>query len=114
MNQPINDEGATSVSYTVKELFEDIKDSLKNLDVKMSNKASRDELQELAGELQHEVNELNARLTSHHGRIDKLEARQEFEERTSSKISEWRKWLWPFLATILLIAISIVQLLKTK
>lgn len=113
--QPQSDEGgAYSVSYSVKELFEEIKESLEKLDNKLVNKASRDELQALASELQHEVNELNTRLSSQRGRIDKLEARQEFEERTSSKISEWRKWLLPFLLTVALVVIAIMQLLKTK
>ena len=114
MNPGPVDDGATSVSYSVKELFEEIKGSLERLDTKLSNKASRDELQALASELQHEVNELNNRLSSQRGRLDKLEAARELNERTDSAMSEWRKWVWPFLATIALLVIAVLQLMKTK
>lgn len=114
MNQQPSDESYTSVSYSVKELFEEIKVSLDKLDTKLSNKASRDELQALASELQHEVNELNNRLTSQRGRIDRLEAARELAEKTTSAVSEWKRWLWPFLLTIALVVIAVMQLQKTK
>lgn len=115
VNSQPHDEGAyTSVSYSVKELFEEIKTSLDKLDVKISNKASRDELQTLASELQHEVNELNNRLASQRGRIDRLEAAKELAEKTTNAVSEWKRWLWPFLLTIALVVIAVMQLQKTK
>ena len=113
MTPNVSDEGANSVSYSVKELFEEIKGSLERLDTKLSNKASRDELQALASELQHEVNELNNRLSSQRGRIDKLEAARELAERTTTAVSEWKRWLWPFLLTVALVVIAIMQLQKS-
>lgn len=107
------DESANTVSYSVKELFEDIKLSLDKLDTKLSNKASRDELQALAAELQHEVNELNNQLASQRGRLDKIEAAKELAEKTTTAVSEWKRWLWPFLLTVALVVIAIMQLQKT-
>ena len=107
------DESANTVSYSVKELFNDIKLSLERLDIKLSNKASRDELQALAAELQHEVNELNAQLASQRGRLDKMEAVQELSEKTTHAVSEWKRWLWPFLLTVALVVIAVMQLQKT-
>lgn len=104
----------TSVSYSVKELFEEIKGSLEKLDNKLTNKVDRDELQAVAGELQHEINEVNNRLTSQRGRIDRLETARELAERTTKAVSEWKRWLWPFLLTVALVIIAIMQLQKTK
>jgi DNA repair exonuclease SbcCD ATPase subunit len=113
--QPYDESGVhTSVSYSVKELFEEIKTSLDKLDTKLSSKASRDELQALASELQHEVNELNNRLASQRGRIDRLEAAKELAEKTTNAVSEWKKWFLPTLLTIALVVIAILQLMKTK
>lgn len=114
MNPQPDESVHTSVSYSVKELFEEIKISLDKLDVKLTSKASRDELQALASELQHEVNELNNRLTSQRGRIDRLEAAKELTEKTTNAMSEWKRWFFPTLLTISLVVIAVMQLMKTK
>lgn len=114
MNPAGSDDGGNTVSYSVKELFEEIKGSLDRLDTKLSNKASRDELQALAAELQHEVNELNTLLATQRARVDKLEAARELTEKTTNAVSEWKRWLWPFLLTVALVVIAVMQLQKTQ
>lgn len=109
-----DDSAYTSVSYSVKELFEEIKTSLEKLDTKLNNKASRDELQVLASELQHEVNELNTQLSTHRGRIDKLEAAREMEEKANNAVSEWKKWALPVVLSVVLVVLGVMQLYKTK
>ena len=98
------------VSYTVKELFEDIKRELESLNDKLDNKADRVELLELA----REVANIRTQFVSLQGMISDVETSSAVHVQTTNAEREWRRWAIPTLLTVALLVIGVVQLAQTR
>jgi len=97
------------VSYTVKELFEDIKRELESLNTKLDNKADRVELLELA----REVANIRTQFVTLQGMIAEVETANTIHAETDKAKVEWNRWAVPTLLTIALLVIGVIQLIKT-
>jgi hypothetical protein len=104
-----DDQGSTvNVSYTVKELFEDIKRELENLSNKLDSKADRVELLELS----REVADIRTQFVTLQNMITEVETVSTVHAQTSRAQKEWQQWAIPTLLTVALLAVGIVQLMK--
>jgi hypothetical protein len=97
------------VSYTVKELFEDIKRELENLNTKLDHKADRVELLELA----REVANIRTQFVSLQGLISEVETVNTIHAENDKAQVEWRRWTIPTLLSIALLVIGVLQLIRT-
>jgi len=107
-----NDEQVTTVhvSYTVKELFEDIKRELEGLSIKLDSKADRVELLELS----REVANIRTQFVSLQSMINEVETASVVHEQTSRAQREWKQWAIPTLLALALLAVGVIQLIQTK
>lgn len=104
-----DDQGsAVNVSYTVKELFEDIKRELENLSIKLDSKADRVELLELS----REVADIRTQFVALQNMINEVETASAVHVQASKAQQEWKQWAVPTLLTLALLAIGLVQLMK--
>jgi hypothetical protein len=97
------------VSYTVKELFEDIKRELENLNTKLDNKADRVELLELA----REVANIRTQFVTLQGMISEVETVNTIHAETDRARVEWHRWVIPTALTIALLVLGVLQYVKT-
>jgi hypothetical protein len=97
------------VSYTVKELFEDIKRELENLNVKLDNKADRVELLELA----REVANIRTQFVTLQGMVTEVETVNNIHSENDKAKIEWNRWLIPTVLTIALLMLGVLQYVKT-
>ncbi len=104
------EQGSTvHVSYTVKELFEDIKRELETLNLKLDNKADRVELLELS----REVANIRTQFVTLQNMITEVEAVSMAHADSNKAKAEWRRWAIPTLLTVALLVIGVLQLAKT-
>lgn len=99
---------AVNVSYTVKELFEDIKRELENLSNKLDSKADRVELLELS----REVADIRTQFVALQNMITEVETASAVHMQTSKDHKEWQQWAIPTLLSVALLAVGLIQLLK--
>lgn len=97
-----------NVSYTVKELFEDIKRELENLSIKLDSKADRVELLELS----REVADIRTQFVALQNMINEVETANAVHVQSSKAQREWQQWMVPTLLTLALLAVGLVQLMK--
>jgi hypothetical protein len=93
---PDNDDMA-SITYTVKELLNDIRGSLGRLEGKLDAKADRSEVVELI----HRIEEESRRITTIETHIG---AQQKIEDQTK----EWHKFVWPLIASAVLVGLALL------
>lgn len=104
-----DEQGSTvNVSYTVKELFEDIKRELENLVNKLDSKADRVELLELS----REVADIRTQFISLQGMITEVETASAVHMQASKAQKEWQQWAIPTILTVALLAVGVFQLIK--
>lgn len=96
------------VSYTVKELFEDIKRELENLSNKLDSKADRVELLELS----REVADIRTQFVALQNAVTGVDAVSTVRTEVSKAQQEWQRWLIPTGLAIALLVVGIVQLMK--
>lgn len=96
------------VSYTVKELFEDIKRELENLSNKLDSKADRVELLELS----REVADIRTQFVALQNAITEVETTSMVHAETDRAQEEWKRWLIPTALAIALLAVGVIQLVK--
>lgn len=97
-----NGNGGGTVSYSIKELLDGIRTSIDRLYGKLDTKADRSE-----------VIELSQRVNNESKRIDTLETSREVETRSDSQHRDWNRWVIPVLITIAMLAVSIIQLMRS-
>lgn len=85
-----------SITYTVKELLSDIRGSLGRLEGKLDAKADRTE-----------VNDLIRRVESESNRITAIETLITTQEKVEGKNAEWKRFVWPTIISIVVIAITL-------
>lgn len=86
-----------SITYTVKELLSDIRGSLGRLEGKLDAKADRTE-----------VNDLIRRVESESNRITAIETLITTQERVEVNNTEWRRFVWPTVLSIVVIAVTLL------
>lgn len=104
-----DDQGSTvNVSYTVKELFEDIKRELENLNIKLDAKADRVELLELS----REVADIRTQFVALQSAITEVETASAIHNESSKAQEELQRWAIPTLLSLALLVIGVLQLIK--
>lgn len=93
---PDNDDVA-SITYTVKELLNDIRGSLGRLEGKLDAKADRSEV----AELMHRIDQESTRITV-------VEAHVNAQKQVAAENKEWHRFIWPTLASLALIALGLL------
>jgi hypothetical protein len=102
----IEDQGSiVNVSYTVKELFEDIKRELENLSVKLDSKADRVELLELS----REVANIRTQFVALQNAVTEVETTNTVHVQAAKAQEEWKRWVVPTLMTLALLALGVIQ-----
>lgn len=99
---------AVNVSYTVKELFEDIKRELENLSNKLDSKADRVELLELS----REVADIRTQFVALQNMINEVETASAVHVQASKAQQEWKQWALPTILTVALLVVALMQLTK--
>lgn len=104
------DQGSTvNVSYTVKELFEDIKRELENLSNKLDSKADRVELLELS----REVADIRTQFATLQSVITEVETANTVHHESDRAQEELKRWAIPTLLALALLAVGVIQLVKS-
>ena len=93
---PDNDDAA-SISYTVKELLNDIRGSLGRLEGKLDAKADRTEVVELI----HRIEIESSRITA-------VETHVNAQKLVVAETKEWHRFIWPFLTSIALVGLALL------
>lgn len=96
-------EEENTVHYSVKELLAEIKSAVDKMYGKLDGKADRSEVAALAQRIDHES-----------GRIDGLERETEHQSRSKQENTEWRRYLWPLVLTLVLVGLGVVQLVMHR
>lgn len=99
---------AVNVSYTVKELFEDIKRELENLGRKLDSKADRAELLELS----REVANIRTQFVALQNAVNEVETTSSVHAQADQALQEWKRWVIPTVLTLAALALGVVQLVK--
>lgn len=99
---------AVNVSYTVKELFEDIKRELENLGRKLDSKADRAELLELS----REVANIRTQFVALQNAVTEVETSSSMQAQADQALQEWKRWVIPTLMTLAALAVGVIQLVK--
>ena len=99
---------AVNVSYTVKELFEDIKRELENLGRKLDSKADRAELLELS----REVANIRTQFVALQNAVNEVETTTSVHAQADQALQEWKRWIIPTVLTLAALALGVVQLVK--
>lgn len=97
---PDSDDTA-SVSYTVKELLNDIRGSLGRLEGKLDAKADRTEVVELI----HRIEVESSRITA-------VETHINAQKIVVAETKEWHRFIWPFVTSLALIAVGLLAWLS--
>lgn len=90
-----------SITYTVKELLSDIRGSLGRLEGKLDAKADRSEVAELIRRVDTESN-----------RITAIETLITTQEKADVKTTEWKRFIWPTVLSIVVIVITLLAWLN--
>lgn len=99
---------SVQVSYTVKELFEDIKRELENLGRKLDSKADRAELLELS----REVANIRTQFVALQNAVNDVETTSSVHAQADRNLQEWKRWVIPTFLTLAALAIGVIQLFK--
>ena len=91
------------VSYSVKELLQDIKGSVDKLHGRIDGKADHEQVEDAIRQIAHE-----------RGRVDKLETLMQLEAGKQTAMTEWRRYAIPTVLTVALLVVAIAQWITAR
>ncbi|TAK82635.1 MAG: hypothetical protein EPO09_21570 [Aquabacterium sp.] len=91
------------VSYSVKELLQDIKGSVDKLYGKIDSKADYEQVEDLARQV------VDVR-----SRVDRIELDIQVETERQTALTEWRRYAIPTVLTVALLVVAVAQWITTK